>query len=1394
SEGATETTGSDGDAIKVFVRIRPSDQMDSGNPQSVDVDQSGRAIIVHTKPQDKVFTFDEVLNIHAQQEALFSAVAKSLIESCVSGYNGTIFAYGQTGSGKTFTMLGPSEDADNFQHKKRGIIPRSFEYLFNLITREKELHGNGKEFLTKCTFLEIYHEHVYDLLDPSTMSLSLRESMKKGVYVEGLAEKSVTSASEAYQVLNDGWINRRVASTSMNRESSRSHAVFTIFIESKEKKSGVQKLKESQLNLVDLAGSERQRDSKAAGLRLKEAGSINKSLSVLGKCIMALVDRPSRSSDKGKHIPYRESKLTFLLRDSLGGNAKTSIIACVHPDSRHFGETLSTLQFARQAKMIKNKAIVNEDTQGNLMSLQAEIRRLKEENQKLMTARGDTALSNLQPQCPKGQESGPSVWKERFVNAMMLREKCDGEKLPLSEKIQKLEELCNKKDKMLQSTKMIIKFRESHISRLEKTIKSKEGWEDAEERLTDLKAEISNLKYRLEHNPVVTKYDLEIQHLKSELHQYRASGLNLEAALGSQQRMAELEQLYFDLMAKQSNADSEEMSVGTPTRTSIAVDTLSIIEKNKSLEAQLKTLKQTLTEQKEAAEKREMELESEVTSQKKTITELTNVLEAQQLKSKLERDVHFQTVQTITTPKKIKYNLRSQGHMNCSTSLTPSLDKSIESEDMDDLFAETEPPLMLQITNEALRSEVEQLQSSINNMTERIDEYEADSIKLKQQISKIDHQNAQLTEILQRERMERATTGEKSDSELMELQKKLQEAERCMTYFKEEAEDLKVVLDSSDKELKDLKSKKTEDEGSFETTIATLQTQLMQVEMEMSKMTKEYSSVCEERDILLLEMETAQDTVMYNECLVRDLEKQVQEGKEKLEDTQSQLKTVTNNLATEKYNHDQLVSKTQLEGAAQEQENLRLVQEKELLQSEAELAQNKIEQQDKTIQNLKGSTNAAQQIISNLQKQQEQNKEAVAGYMSRIEELRTALSQETSKQIDQTQQCQSLSTKLEEQASDLKTMEQVNRELQAKLEARVSCHNAEMSMMKEDMDCVTEANDKIQEEYANTQVELESLQKKCETLEEAVKAKTCQLEEKEALHKKKVAELEDQIKEALNHSKEQEWLMEELDTLKTTNSRLNEIIEEYEVGRKEKNEEIKILTGKVAETDGMQTELEKYITKKKEMEYQMECERISHEEKVKEITQVAEAYRLELKTARDALQSQDKFRTAAESANTQLQRRIDSMTEECKTATDNSRSLEKEVDRLIALGKKYTNENEDLKEENERLMNDRYMFCEEIEGLKAKIDEISKENTKLQGHQNHKQKIHYHMMLKEENAALREQLKNAQRNIQEFSLGKKNTPAKWERKENVPPMSYTEMNCEQIRKKKAGMFLSGDFS
>ncbi len=205
--------------------------------------------------------------------------------------------------------------------------------------------GSVFNYLIRCSYLEIYNEQIMDLLDPSSVNLHIREDIKKGVYVEGLIEETVSNAQEMMELIARGSRNRHVGSTSMNKESSRSHSVLTTIIETKSMKEGggVWNIKTSRFHIIDLAGSERQKYTGDVGERLKEAGMINKSLSALGNVINSLVDI---SEGKNRHVHYRDSKLTFLLRDSLGGNSKTVIIANISPSGVNYGETLSTLKFA----------------------------------------------------------------------------------------------------------------------------------------------------------------------------------------------------------------------------------------------------------------------------------------------------------------------------------------------------------------------------------------------------------------------------------------------------------------------------------------------------------------------------------------------------------------------------------------------------------------------------------------------------------------------------------------------------------------------------------------------------------------------------------------------------------------------------------------------------------------------------------------------------------------------------------------------------------------------------------------------------------------------------------------------------------------------------------------
>ncbi|ELK27148.1 Kinesin-like protein KIF3B [Myotis davidii] len=364
------------ESVRVVVRCRPMNGKEkaASYDKVVDVDVKLGQVsvknprgVAHEMP--KTFTFDAVYDWNAKQFELYDETFRPLVDSVLQGFNGTIFAYGQTGTGKTYTMEGVRGDPE-----KRGVIPNSFDHIFTHISRSQ-----NQQYLVRASYLEIYQEEIRDLLSKDqTKRLELKERPDTGVYVKDLSSFVTKSVKEIEHVMNVGNQNRSVGATNMNEHSSRSHAIFVITIECSEVGlDGENHIRVGKLNLVDLAGSERQAKTGAQGERLKEATKINLSLSALGNVISALVD------GKSTHIPYRDSKLTRLLQDSLGGNAKTVMVANVGPASYNVEETLTTLRYANRAKNIKNKPRVNEDPKDALLrEFQEEIARLKAQLEK----------------------------------------------------------------------------------------------------------------------------------------------------------------------------------------------------------------------------------------------------------------------------------------------------------------------------------------------------------------------------------------------------------------------------------------------------------------------------------------------------------------------------------------------------------------------------------------------------------------------------------------------------------------------------------------------------------------------------------------------------------------------------------------------------------------------------------------------------------------------------------------------------------------------------------------------------------------------------------------------------------------------------------------------------
>ncbi|KAH8264959.1 hypothetical protein KR038_008856 [Drosophila bunnanda] len=353
------------ECVQVVVRCRPMSNRErsEGSPEVVNVYPNRgvvelQNVVDANKEQRKVFTYDAAYDATANQTTLYHEVVFPLVSSVLEGFNGCIFAYGQTGTGKTFTMEGVRGNDELM-----GIIPRTFEQIWLHINRTENF-----QFLVDVSYLEIYMEELRDLLKPNSKNLEVRER-GSGVYVPNLHAINCKSVDDMIRVMQVGNKNRTVGFTNMNEHSSRSHAIFMIKIEMCDTETNT--IKVGKLNLIDLAGSERQSKTGASAERLKEASKINLALSSLGNVISAL-------AESSPHVPYRDSKLTRLLQDSLGGNSKTIMIANIGPSNYNYNETLTTLRYASRAKSIQNQPIKNEDPQdAKLKEYQAEIERLK---------------------------------------------------------------------------------------------------------------------------------------------------------------------------------------------------------------------------------------------------------------------------------------------------------------------------------------------------------------------------------------------------------------------------------------------------------------------------------------------------------------------------------------------------------------------------------------------------------------------------------------------------------------------------------------------------------------------------------------------------------------------------------------------------------------------------------------------------------------------------------------------------------------------------------------------------------------------------------------------------------------------------------------------------------
>ena len=519
------------DNIKVCCRFRP---LNSKEKERADIHYRGEKTVI---VEEKKFNFDYIFQEKSTQEEVFNIAGKEAMEDMLRGYNYTVFAYGQTAAGKSFSMTGE-------QGKYKGLTPRLLERLFNYIYESQE----NIEYIIKVSYIEIYLEKIRDLLNPSEDNLKLREktegrkNKKTEIFIEGVTEEFASCYEDVIKLMNKGLNNRTIGETKMNQRSSRSHSAFILTLIQNDLKSNCKTT--SKLTLVDLAGSETVKKTGATGLLLKQAQATNKSLTNLGIVIKAL-------TEKSSHIPYRNSKLTRLLTDSLGGNSKTCLIVACSPAQYNLTETISTLRFGTRVKTIKNKPRVNVEKSAReyktlLEQAEKRIKDLEEKNKLLHANPPIKAIENFEGKVEElqkeilsleeklkkkeqeliditdmfqiriaGKENEMEMLIKEYTEKIQEKEKEMKEKVVEVEIVKRELELKTNKvnpsdpgfskqyyQKILESRQVMIATLEAALRNAEENVKKQKY--EYERTISTLKGQIENLRDAL-YNPAVTK-------------------------------------------------------------------------------------------------------------------------------------------------------------------------------------------------------------------------------------------------------------------------------------------------------------------------------------------------------------------------------------------------------------------------------------------------------------------------------------------------------------------------------------------------------------------------------------------------------------------------------------------------------------------------------------------------------------------------------------------------------------------------------------------------------------------------------------------------------------------------------------------------------------------------
>ncbi|XP_055241415.2 centromere-associated protein E isoform X6 [Gorilla gorilla gorilla] len=1191
-------------AVAVCVRVRPLNSREESLGETAQVYWKTDNNVIYQVDGSKSFNFDRVFHGNETTKNVYEEIAAPIIDSAIQGYNGTIFAYGQTASGKTYTMMG-SED-------HLGVIPRAIHDIFQKIKKFPD-----REFLLRVSYMEIYNETITDLLcgTQKMKPLIIREDVNRNVYVADLTEEVVYTSEMALKWITKGEKSRHYGETKMNQRSSRSHTIFRMILESREKGEPSNcegSVKVSHLNLVDLAGSERAAQTGAAGVRLKEGCNINRSLFILGQVIKKLSD-----GQVGGFINYRDSKLTRILQNSLGGNAKTRIICTITPVS--FDETLTALQFASTAKYMKNTPYVNEVStdEALLKRYRKEIMDLKKQLEEVsLETRAQAMEKDQLAQLLEEKDLLQKVQNEKIEN--LTRMLVTSSSLTLQQELKakrkrrvtwclgKINKMKNSNyaDQFNMPTNITTKTHKLSINLLREIDESVCSESDVFSNTLDTLSEI-------EWNPA-TKL-LNQENIESELNSLRADYDNL--VLDYEQLRTEKEEMElklkekndldeFEALERKTKKDQEE-SIEDPKQMkqtlfdaeTVALDAkresaflrsenLELKEKMKELATTYKQMEndiQLYQSQLEAKKKMQVDLEKELQSAFNEITKLTSLIDGK-------------------VPKDLLCNLELEGKI---TDLQKELNKEVEENE-----ALREEVILLSELK-SLPSEVERLRKEIQDKSEELHIITSEKDKL---FSEVVHKESRVQGLLEeigKTKDDLATTQSNYKSTDQEFQ-------NFKTLHMDFEQKYKMVLEENERMNQEIVSLSKEAQK-FDSSLGALKTELSYKTQELQEKTREVQERLNEMEQLKEQLENRDSTLqtverektLITEKLQQTLEevKTLTQEKDDLKQLQESLQIERDQLKSDIHDTVNMNIDTQeqlrnaLESLKQHQETINTLKSKisEEVSRDLHMEENTGETKDEFQQKMVGIdkkqdleakntqtltadvkdneiTEQQRKIFSLIQEKNELQ-QMLESVIAEKEQLKTDLKENIEMTIENQEELRLLGDELKKQQEIV--AQEKNHAIKKEEELSRTCDR--LAEVEEKLKEKSQQLQEKQQQLLNVQEEMSEMQKKInemENLKNELKNKELTLEHMETERLELAQKLNENYEEVKSITKERKVLKELQESFETERDQLRGYIREIEATGLQTKEELKIAHMHLKEHQETIDELRRSVSEK----------------------------------------------------------------------------------------------------------------------------------------------------------------------------------------------------------------------